>query len=333
MPHPSKNTPVALAIGTHTWVPTPEDEVRQDEILAVLRKHHINVLDTARSYGNGASETALGNKKLAQEFKVYTKAATGVIEGTGKKDLILNFANESLKALQVDKIPLYLLHAPDETVPVNEQMDAIQTLYKEGKFVAFGLSNFSKDQVLEYHAYAKANGYVLPTVYQGSYSIAVRGNETALFPTLRELGFSIQAYSPMAAGLLAKTPEYIEQGKGSWDPSTPLGQVLRDLYYKPSYMKMLEQFGKLAEGLNISRSSLSHRWLRYHSGLDGSLGDELLIGAVTAEQLEETLLELEKGPLESWVVERIDGLWDLIKADAPIGNLESIRKVFRPLLS
>ncbi|KAM0332491.1 hypothetical protein ACHAQA_002773 [Verticillium albo-atrum] len=294
-----------------------------------MRKHNVHVLDTARSYGNGASEKALGNKNLGSEFKIYTKAPTGVLDGTGKKDMILEFARQSLTDLKVDKVQLYLLHAPDEAVPVEEQMDAIQTLFEQGKFEKFGLSNFSKEQVLEFHSYAKAKGYVLPTVYQGSYSIAVRGNETILFPTLRELGISFQGYSPMAAGLLAKTPEFIEKGTGSWDPNTLMGQLRRDLYYKPSYMKMLKEFGKLADDLGTGRSSVAHRWLAYHSALDGSLGDELLLGAISSEQLEESLLELEKGPLEPWAVEKIDELWDLIKEDAPIGNLEAVRKLFR----
>lgn len=211
------------------------------------------------------------------------------------------------------------------------QLEAIQTLYKQGAFEVFGLSNFSPDQVVEYYNYAKSKGYVLPTVYQSSYSLAVRHNETRLFPTLRRLGISIQAYSPMAGGLLSKTPDYIEQGKGNWDPNTPTGKIFRDLYYKPSYLKMLEEFGKLSEETGISRSGLAYRWVRYHSALKGELGDEMIIGSVTAQQLEEALAELSKGPLESAIVEKLESFWQLIKDDAPIDNLISVRKVVRGL--
>jgi aflatoxin B1 aldehyde reductase len=212
-------------------------------------------------------------------------------------------------------------------------MAAVQTLYEKGKIEKFGLSNFTKEQVLDYYNYAKSKEYILPTIYQCSYSIAVRLNETRLFPTLRKLGMSIQAYSPMAAGFLAKTPEYIEQGKGSWDPETPTGQVYRDMYFKPSYMKMLADFGKLSKDSGISRSGLAYRWVRYHSALKGGLGDEIILGAASAEQLKDTLVELEKGPLDSWIVEKIDGFWQLIQDEAPIDNLKSVRKVFRSLLS
>jgi aflatoxin B1 aldehyde reductase len=104
-------------------------------------------------------------------------------------------------------------HAPDESVPVAETMGAIQTLYEEDRFekvsftahipsrpskpltpnIKFGLSNMTSDQVLEYYNYAKSQNFIFPTIYQASYSPAVRGNEAALFPTLRSLGISIQA--------------------------------------------------------------------------------------------------------------------------------------------
>lgn len=164
-------------------------------------------------------------------------------------------------------------------------MESIQTLYKQGMFENFGLSTFTPEQVIEFHDYAKSKGYVLQTVYQSSYSIAVRLNEELLFPTLRKLGISIQAYSPMAGGLLAKTPEYIEQGKGNWDPNTPAGKIFRDLYYKPSYLKMLEEFAKLSEKSGVSRTGLAYRWVRYHSVLKAELGDEMILGSVTAAQL------------------------------------------------
>lgn len=210
-------------------------------------------------------------------------------------------------------------------------MEAIQTLYKQGAFEAFGVSNFTPEQVIEFYNYAKSKNYVLPTVYQSSYSLAVRQNEKLLFPTLRKLGISIQAYSPMAGGLLSKTPEYIEEGKGNWDPNSPTGKIFRDLYYKPSYLKMLEEFGKLSEETGVSRSGLAYRWVRYHSALKPELGDEMILGSVTAQQLEEALAELDKGPLEAATVEKLESFWQLIKDDAPIDNLISVRKVIRGL--
>lgn len=187
----------------------------------------------------------------------------------------------------------------------------------------------SRDQVLEHYNYAKSQNFILPTIYQASYSPAVRGIETTLIPTLRDLGISVQAYSPLASGFLSKTVEQIENGHGSerWDPTSPYGMVSRHLFYKPSYMKMLTEFGKLSEESGVSRAGLAYRWVRYHSALKGELGDEMIIGASSAIKFRDAVEEIEKGPLEQWVVERIDGLWELVKDDAPRDNLRAIREV------
>lgn len=208
-------------------------------------------------------------------------------------------------------------------------MEAIQKLYLEGRFEKFGLSNFSTEQVLEIHEIAKEKGYVAPSVYQSIYSAASRFNEKHdLFPTLRKLGYSIQAYSPMAMGLLAKTPADIAAGKGNFDPTKVEGRILHPMYNKPSYMKMLEEFGKLSEESGVSRTGLAYRWVRHHSFLRAELGDEMIIGANTAEQVADGLQELEKGPLEPWVAERIDQLWDIIKDDAPRDTVKFVRNAF-----
>lgn len=182
------------------------------------------------------------------------------------------------------------------------------------------------------HSHCATHGYVLPSVYQASYSLAVRGKETALFPRLRELGFAIQAYSPMAAGFLAKTPEYIRAGRGSWDPATVSGQVYRDMYLTDGYMAMLTRFGDVSGRSGVSRAGLAYRWVRYHSALRGEAGDEMILGSVSGETLEEAVAELDKGPLQDWVAAELDALWDLVKEDAPIDNLKSVRKVVRPLV-
>ena len=208
-------------------------------------------------------------------------------------------------------------------------MESIQRLYTEGCFDRFGVSNFSCAQFRRLYDCALARGFILPTVYQSSYSLAVRGNEAELFPILRGLGVSIQAYSPIAAGFLAKTPENIQQGKGSWNPKTPSGALYQHQYNKPSYMKMLREFCELSKESGISQTGLAYRWIRYHSFLQGCCGDEMIIGAADVDQLAETLGELDKGALEPWVVDRVEKFWCLIKDDAPVSNFESTQQLRR----
>ncbi|KAH7243927.1 hypothetical protein MRS44_017019 [Fusarium solani] len=321
----STTAPAALVIGTHTWSPDNYDKAKS--IVEAARQHGISVLDTARSYGRGGSETVLGSLGLYSDFSIDTKIPTGFMPGAAGN--IENLAKESFAALKSNRVRTLFLHGADETVPFSDQMAEIQKLYSEGHFERFGLSNFTLSQLLDLVNVAKSKGYILPTVYQSSYSVVARQNEVLLFPTLRALGICIEAFSPLAAGFLAKTPNDIEKGHGSWDASTPMGRFNRDLFYKPTYMQLLHQFSRIAQECQESQSGLAYRWVRYHSVLDGNLGDSMILGAATCEQLNETLAELDKGPLEPYLVQRISDLWEIVKHEEPVDNLKSAQRVFQ----
>ncbi|PVH80466.1 Aldo/keto reductase [Cadophora sp. DSE1049] len=327
----SSTSLVGLAVGTHNWETTPESEVFQDGILAAMRQNNVAHLDTARAYGMGVSETAIGNKSLGPVFKITTKAPTAPGNGAGSRVNVLKAARASLADLKVEKVSVYLLHGPDETVPVAETYSAIQTLYEEGRFDEFGLSNMTKDQVLEYYNHAKTNNLVLPTVFQSAYAPVSRHNETLLFPTLRKLGIRIQAYSALAMGFLAKSPSDFESGAkglpGRWDTKTLNGEVHMFMFGKPSFITMLADWCALAEESGAGKAGLAYRWVRYHSALKGQLRDEMIIGASSARQFEETMGEIEKGPLEQWVVERIEGMWERVKEDAEVDTQRALRVV------
>jgi aryl-alcohol dehydrogenase-like predicted oxidoreductase len=92
-------------------------------------------------------------------------------------------------------------------------------------------------------------------------------------------------------------------------------------------MRMLEEWGKLAEESGVGRVGLAYRWVRYHSMLTGESGDEMIIGASTAVQFRQTVEEIEKGPLEEWVVKRVDELWEMVRDEAEVDNLRAFREV------
>lgn len=181
---------------------------------------------------------------------------------------------------------------------------------------------------MKIYIYAKSKGYILPTVYQSNYNLVARKNEALLFPTLRDLNISIHAYSPIAGGFLVKTPSQIENGTGRWDPASFAGKLYQKLYNKPSYLKYLEDYDKLAVESGAGRVGMAYRWVRYHSTLDGSLGDTIVIGASTPAQLNETLIQLDKGPLDNWVADKLNELWLMVEPDAPVDNFKAFQQLF-----
>lgn len=286
-------------------------------IFALLKAGGVNDLDTARIYPN--SEKSLGELEESKDFLIGTKA-----RGFGEKNLskqnIFQSIDESFKELKTDSVDTYFLHAPDPDTPIEETLEAINELYKQGKFKRFGLSNYSTEGVKKLYEYAKSKDYVLPTVFQGNYNAFSRGIEEDLFPLLRKYGIEFDAYSPIAGGFLVKTVKQIEEGQGRFDKSNMIGEMYSKLYNRPSLMKGLETWGKISEKYEIPKAHLAYRWITFHSALDKKYGDGLIIGGKNFEQISDTLDAIKEGPLPKGAVEEIEEVWQSIKSEAPLNN-------------
>lgn len=216
---------------------------------------------------------------------------------------------------------MYYLHAPDHRAPLEELLDGINELYKSGAFKRFGLSNFTADEIEKVISIATERNYIVPSVYQGNYSAVARRAEKELFPLLRKHNFAFYAYSPIAGGFLTKTSEQIRSGgTGRWDPETPMGKLHRALYQKPSFLEALDVWNQIAEDEGISKAELSYRWVTHNSGLQGDLGDAVIVGALNQAHLRETMAAIRNGPLSAEVVKKIDGIWEKVAAEAPLDN-------------
>ncbi|ASZ10066.1 aldo/keto reductase [Chitinophaga pendula] len=162
----------------------------------------INFWDTADMYGNGANETLLSKVLAAKRDKVFlaTKFGFRYREDNstyfdGSPAYLKQACEASLKRLKVDVIDLYYAHRVDANVPVEEMVGAMAALVKEGKVRYLGLSEASAASIRKAHA-------VHPiTALQSEYSFFTRDVEAAILPTIRELGISLVAYSPLGRGL------------------------------------------------------------------------------------------------------------------------------------
>lgn len=295
-------------------VTSPEEA---SAIVTAIQEAGIKELDTARIYPG--SEKSIGELHLPDQFVIDTKAK-GFSNGSLTKEGINESIKESLDLLGVDSVDIFYLHSPDPDTDIKITVDAINELHQQGKFKKFGLSNFTVEDVEKIHSYAKSKGYVLPTVYQGNYNAVARKSEDKLFPLLRKLGFSFYAYSPIAGGFLAKSVKDIENGSGRFDPNHPVGQLYLKLYNKPSLLKALDKWDSLSEEAGTSRARLAYRWVTHNSKLSGELGDAVIIGGKSAEQINDTVEGIAEGPLPANVVSEIEKIWQEIEHEAPFDN-------------
>lgn len=205
-------------------------------------------------------------------------------------------------------------------MPFAETLEAVNKLHKAGKFVNFGISNFTAYEVAEIVLTCKYNGWVRPTVYQGMYNCITRNIEPELFVACRRYGLDIVVYNPIAGGLFSgkvKSKDLVPESGRFSDVSSAQGGNYRDRYFRESTFKALQLVERATEKHGLSMIETALRWTVHHSKLkikDGN--DGILIGISSVAQLEDNLTNLEKGPLPEEVVAALDEAWQVSKADS-----------------
>ncbi len=172
----------------------------------------VNLFDTADIYGGaGGSETLLGaalkGKRdqvvLASKFGADMKGTNGPDWGVrGSRRYIRLAVEASLRRLQTDWIDLYQMHMPDAQTPIEETLDVLTDLVREGKVRYLGSSNFKGWQVLDADWTARSAGLESFVSDQSEYSWLSRGIEAELVPALEHTGKGLLPYFPLASGLL-----------------------------------------------------------------------------------------------------------------------------------
>ncbi|KAJ9137482.1 Aflatoxin b1-aldehyde reductase [Pleurostoma richardsiae] len=292
------------------------------EILDVFQRHGHNEVDTARTYGGGSSEEYLGQldwqkRGIVMDTKLSPNAgAAGGKAYTHKPETLKAALKESLAALNTEKVDMWYLHAPDRNTPYEDTLREVNNLYKEGYFRRFGISNYAAWEVAQICEICIRNGWKRPDAYQGVYNALHRAVEPELLPCLRYYGIALYEFNPLAGGFLTDRYERgtAEHEAGSrFDPSRNQGVSYRKRYWNDAYFDALDVVRPVAKRLGISTAEAALRWVTHHSQMKKEFGDAVIIGASSAAQLEENLVNLEKGPLPEEMVKAFDDGWAIIK--------------------
>jgi len=249
-----------------------------------------------------------------EKKSTLTETARGL-----RKESVLHQMNMSLTSLKVQKVPLLYLHAPDPETPIEETLEALNELYKEGRFAEWGLSNYPAWQVVHIYHLCKEKGYPVPTVYQGMYNYVTRDIEKELLPALRCCGMRFYAYNPLGGGVLTGKYSYEDNPEnGRFSGKTVWGNRYRDRFWKKSVFTQLEEVKFACIQNNIEPAEAAIRWLYFHSKLSAEIGDGVLIGGSSLEQIQQNTDYCTKAiPLPGDVLSVIEKSWEVAKADCP----------------
>jgi aryl-alcohol dehydrogenase-like predicted oxidoreductase len=197
-----------VAIGTWAiggWMWGGTDETESISTIRAALDHGVNVVDTAPVYGFGRSEEIVGKAmaegRLRDRVVIATKVGlewrNGKVFRNASRDRIMREIEDSMRRLRTDYIDVYQVHWPDPVVPIEETAAAMQTLFKQGKIRAIGVSNFSIEQMERFRNVAPLH------VLQSPYNLFERGIEADLLPFCRRNNISTFGYGALCRGLLS----------------------------------------------------------------------------------------------------------------------------------
>jgi aryl-alcohol dehydrogenase-like predicted oxidoreductase len=247
----------------------------------------INFFNTAQAYNNGVSEEilgkALGNKR--KNVILTTKVTSikfGESEGNLSRSNIIDGCASSLKRLNTDYIDLYELHNFDENTPLEETLQAMEDLVRQGKVRYIGCSNFTGWQLMKALAISDKRGWESFIVLECLYSLLARGAEFELIPLCLDQGLSVVAWSPLHGGFLS--------GKYRRGQTWPKGTRLTSPDDKWVSFDLEKGFDTVEELYNIAGNhgvTVSQTALNYLLNKRGVTS--LIIGARKAEQLADNI--------------------------------------------
>lgn len=257
--------------------------IDHDEAFAIMDRawaEGIHWFDTGDAYGGGASESWIGewrgDRGAAPTIttKVY-HSTTGTPGDTGLAPARIRHQLEgSLQRLGVDRVDLYLAHAPDPGVPLEQTVSTFEELREEGLIGGWGLSNHNAAAVREALALAS------PVLVQNSFSLLDRADEADVLPLCEEHGIAYVPFGPLAGGWL--TGKYRRGAAYPAASRMTLRPEPYEQYAASAVFDALERFQGEARRRGVEPAALALAWVLARCG-------GAVCGPTRADQLDPVL--------------------------------------------
>ncbi len=260
-----------------------------DDLVKKSMDGGINFIDTANVYSEGLSEEMTGkairNLGLNRDELVIATKVRGKMandpNGSGlSRKHILQQVDASLKRLNMDYIDLYQIHGFDELTPMEETMDTLDMLVKNGKVRYVGCSNLAAWHIMKANSYAHYNRLAEFVSLQAYYTLAGRDLERELVPLLKDQKIGLMVWSPLAGGLLS--------GKYKRNADGPENSRRNNFDFPPvnkdKAFDIIDVLEPMAQEKQATVAQLALAWL-----LHQSVVSSVIIGVKDVNQLEDNL--------------------------------------------
>ncbi|MGB1452615.1 MAG: aldo/keto reductase [Crocinitomicaceae bacterium] len=273
-----------------------EDKV-SEKLMHYAYDQGINFFDNAEIYARGKSELVMGKilKKSAWSRDSYI-VSSKVFFGTGgqwptQKGLnrkhVFEACHQALKRLQVDYLDLYFCHRPDKSTPIEETVWAMHQLIMQGKILYWGTSEWSAQEIMEAHMFAKQNHLIGPVMEQPEYNMFARRKVEVEFAQLyKTVGLGTTIWSPLASGIL--TDKYLNK----FPKGTRLGveglEWLKEKNLTEDKLAKISLLNELSNDLGMSLPVMSIGWCLKNQNVS-----TVILGASKMSQLKENMKSID----------------------------------------
>ena len=239
---------IEIGIGTWAWGDRlvwgygnqySATEVEESFLEAVA--NGISFFDTAEIYGQGKSEKFLG--QLIPQVSTTIKVATKIMPYPWRigKDALRRALTASLRRLGLPKVDLYQIHWPMPPVSVEQWMQQMSDVYKDGLISAVGVSNYNLDLTRRAFDALQKQGISLASNQIEYHLLERRCEKNGLINFCQSNGIKVIAYSPLAMGILS----------GKYTPDNP-PKGTRASQYPPHVLEHIQPLMKLLRGIGMN---------------------------------------------------------------------------------
>jgi aryl-alcohol dehydrogenase-like predicted oxidoreductase len=244
----------------------------------------IDFIDTANVYSRGQAEEFLGEvlaDRPRDSYTLATKLFWPMSDGGRglSRDQVFTQLDASLSRLRTDHVDLYQCHRYDWNTPLEETMEALTEVVRQGKVRYIGFSEWPVEKIREAQAMGGMEHFVSS---QPQYSMIWRGPERDVIPASQELGISQIVWSPLGQGVLT----------GKYEPGAPLPDGSRatsnsmggfmERALDQTLLERVQQLRPVADELGLSMAQLALAWVLREPNVASAI-----IGASRPEQVED----------------------------------------------
>ena len=274
---------------------------RSREITHYAFDHGITHFDLANNYGPvyGSAEETMG-RLMDEDFRPYrdelfisSKAGYDMWPGPygnwGSRKYLMASLDQSLKRMKIDYVDLFYSHRYDPETPLEETLQALVDIVRQGKALYIGISRWPLEAARFAAKYLRERDVPL-LIYQGRLNMLDREPmEEGILDFCAEEGVGFISFSPLAQGLL--TDRYLNGVPA--DSRMSKGKFLKEEMLTPELLAKLKKYNEVAASRNETLAEMALAWILHQKAVTS-----VLIGASSVAQLEKNLKCVSAAPFD-----------------------------------